>query len=134
RPESRDRRGARGPPGPAFAYLSLSSAPPPCFASFPRKTKTLARSRDEGSWCHPISARHHWRTLSLRGHGAPLDNGGPPGAPKRASGRRLAGPIRAVSAARVSTSPRFSFGVARPNRSRSSDVPPIVARVSHRRT
>src|SRR5207245_8156808 len=35
------------------------------------QTKTLARSRDEGSWCHPILARHRWRTLSLRGHGAP---------------------------------------------------------------
>src|SRR5438876_938383 len=35
------------------------------------QTKTLARSRDEGSWCHPILARHRWRTLCLRGHGAP---------------------------------------------------------------
>src|SRR5437773_1385017 len=43
------------------------------------QTKTLARSRDEGSWCHPILARHCWRTLSLRGHGAPLGNGRPPG-------------------------------------------------------
>src|SRR5438445_2082678 len=45
------------------------------------QTKTLARSRDEGSWCHPILARHRWRTLSLRSHGAPFANGGLPGIP-----------------------------------------------------
>src|SRR5216684_7898918 len=47
------------------------------------QTKTLARSRDEGSWCHPILARHRWRTLSLRGHGAPFDNGGLPDIPRK---------------------------------------------------
>src|SRR5205814_7170345 len=47
------------------------------------QTKTLARSRDEGSWCHPISARHCWRTLCLRGHGAPFGNGGLPGIPRK---------------------------------------------------
>ena len=35
------------------------------------QTKTLVLFRDEGSWCHPISARHRWRTLSLRYHGVP---------------------------------------------------------------
>ena len=86
------------------------------------QTKTLARSRDEGSWCHPISVRHRWRTLCLRGHGAPFGNGGLPGIPrKRSSGCRLAGSIRAASAVRAFTSPRFSIGFPRPNRSRSSD-------------
>src|SRR5438128_226628 len=54
----------------------------------PAKTKTLARSRDEGSWCHPILARHRWRTLSLRSHGAPFANGGLPGIPTAQQLRR----------------------------------------------
>ena len=37
----------------------------------PGKQKPSSEFRDEGSWCHPISARHCWRTLSLRDHGAP---------------------------------------------------------------
>ena len=73
-----------------------------------RKQITLARCRDEGSWCHPITSSHRCDDLSLPNQGAPVGNGGLPAAANRClSPRRLAGAIRlalAVPALTVSGS------------------------------
>src|SRR6185369_16781382 len=71
-----------------------------------RKQIALARSRDEGSWCHPIVPAHRCDDLCLPNQGAPVGNGGLPAAANRSlSPRRLARAIRIALAVPVLTVP-----------------------------
>ena len=89
----------------------------------PRKQIALARSRDEGSWCHPIVPPHRCGDLSLPHQGAPVGNGGLPAAANRSPFAAASRGSHSNRARRPGSHRlRFASRSARPTRSRSNDA------------